>query len=754
MLSRLATYGALRRWYERFTSAARPLLRHRLPGARALDPTRPTILVAVHEASRTGAPIVGAALAAGLAERHNVIVVSGKSGPLIAEFQKHSHRVFVFAFGGPIDAESELRELKARYRVDAVLVNSAESDVFTRAALSLDIPSVALVHEFPECILPRGRLCELVAGSDRVVVPAALLEREVQDQLVADGGHTANNVLVRSQGKIPSLSRDDESGELTHDELLQFLRIERPERTRLVLGAGSVIPRKGVELFVQAAALVRDSPGSDVRFCWVGARDDPAYSRMLDNLVRRLAVEDVVFFLPYQSSLRTLFEVARVFFLCSTLDPFPNVVVDALCAGRRVVCFDRTTGVASYIQSKSELGVVAGYGDVGEAARAITELLELRPIPDDVRGELERDFDWNGYVGFIEEQIVEAKLARQRLVEVVGRIAEGGWFDARFFAGADAAPSDVPRSLRRYAASGMKGLLGHSPRPGFNEGRFWNSDPGALARGAVGLEAASALHSASPPATHRCVILDDSPKPASRLAVGIHVHLHYEELAAEFLARLRALQCAADLVVTTTSNDKRERLRRIFGTYEFGDVCVVDVPNRGKDIAPFLRVALPSLGRNYDVIGHFHGKRSLAAGVRIGERWRKYLLDVLLGSRDGVRRILELFESEPQLGLAFAEDHHPLRWDANKAMAEDLVRRMSPAWAPPTFPVFPLGTMFWARPSALEPLVALGLTTMDFPVEPAANDGTIMHAIERLLPTSCEISGHSWCTVYRSGLWW
>ena len=47
---------------------------------------------------------------------------------------------------------------------------------------------------------------------------------------------------------------------------------------------------------------------------------------------------------------------------------------------------------------------------------------------------------------------------------------------------------------------------------------------------------------------------------------------------------------------------------------------------------------------------------------------------------------------------------------------------------------FPVGTMFWARPEALAPLLRLGLNLDDYPDEPLPVDGTILHALERLLP--------------------
>ena len=46
---------------------------------------------------------------------------------------------------------------------------------------------------------------------------------------------------------------------------------------------------------------------------------------------------------------------------------------------------------------------------------------------------------------------------------------------------------------------------------------------------------------------------------------------------------------------------------------------------------------------------------------------------------------------------------------------------------------YPLGTMFWARTTALAPLFELGLSWEDYPAELLPYDGTVLHAIERLV---------------------
>ena len=57
-------------------------------------------------------------------------------------------------------------------------------------------------------------------------------------------------------------------------------------------------------------------------------------------------------------------------------------------------------------------------------------------------------------------------------------------------------------------------------------------------------------------------------------------------------------------------------------------------------------------------------------------------------------------------------------------------------------PVAPLGTMFWFRPKAMQPLYAKDWEYNDFPPEPNGIDGSLLHAIERIYPFIVQQAGY------------
>jgi len=95
--------------------------------------------------------------------------------------------------------------------------------------------------------------------------------------------------------------------------------------------------------------------------------------------------------------------------------------------------------------------------------------------------------------------------------------------------------------------------------------------------------------------------------------------------------------------------------------------------------------------------------------------------------------ILARMKGDPLMGMVFPDEPNIVGWNSNRIIAESLAGRVGLHKLPDHF-VFPVGTMFWARASALAPLMNLKLDWDDYPEEPLPYDGTLLHAIERLLP--------------------
>ena len=158
--------------------------------------------------------------------------------------------------------------------------------------------------------------------------------------------------------------------------------------------------------------------------------------------------------------------------------------------------------------------------------------------------------------------------------------------------------------------------------------------------------------------------------------------------------------------------------------------------------------------RDYNIIGHVRGKRSLAVNATMGERWREFLWQNLIGdAHPMIDIIIERFATDGRTGIVFPNDSHLCDWDQNRDVANDLARPMGIKVPLPPFE-FPIGTMFWARVDALRPLFKLKISRDDYPEEPVPGNGTIPHALERLLPFVAQHAGYRLAVTHVPGVTW
>lgn len=230
---------------------------------------------------------------------------------------------------------------------------------------------------------------------------------------------------------------------------------------------------------------------------------------------------------------------------------------------------------------------------------------------------------------------------------------------------------------------------------------------------------------------------EPAPLSALQMRVGIVAHVFYDDLIDELTGYLARMPVPFSLFVSVMDEAARQRARASFSRLEkLTRLEIKVVPNRGRDIAPML-VTFREEVLSLDVVAHVHTKKSLYTG---GERqdWRRYLLDSLLGSGERIAMHLGRFQADPSLGILYPESFAGLpgwahTWLGNLATCRDLADRLGIGIEPGRYFDYPAGSMFWARVDALRPLFALGLELDDFPEEHGQTDGTLQHAVERLL---------------------
>lgn len=228
----------------------------------------------------------------------------------------------------------------------------------------------------------------------------------------------------------------------------------------------------------------------------------------------------------------------------------------------------------------------------------------------------------------------------------------------------------------------------------------------------------------------------DSPD----LKIAVHLHLYHIEMLSELASYLDRIPVAFDLFVSVPESADRNaisaELRRKIGALV--NIDVEGVPNRGRDIAPFI-IQFGSRLLKYDVVGHFHTKKT-PQNANLSA-WRSDIMGLMLGTKesgsDHVSRIFSLLRSGVKIVYPEGQNIYikdKSGWSGNLALAG----RILDTYAPLSifdFPVidFPEGSMFWAQTKCLREFLQLPLKYEDFPDEPIPADGTPAHALERLI---------------------
>jgi glycosyltransferase involved in cell wall biosynthesis len=727
---------------------------------------RPTILIVLHEATRTGAPVLGWNLIGRLAPKFNVVSLLMKGGPLEAALEEVSTAMVRLPgelSHGSDEATQLIRKIVAVYAPIYAIANSAATRDVAMILEDLDIPVVSLVHEFSSDFRPTGRLHGLYLRASKVVFPARIVAvaSEKDYYILRSREH---EIAPQGPSRLPKSDRyADSTASLAMAAALSSI----DKGSFLVAGMGTVTYRKGVDVFIATAAdLFRQRPDIDCRFIWVGHTFpfDAKYREYLHQQIQRSGLDGRVILLNEVTDLDPIYQRADAFVLSSRLDPLPNVAIDAALRGLPIICFENASGIAEILENDVETRtLIVPYLDAAAAARAIRRLIEdrkhLANVSKSIRTRARSTFNMTRYIDTLQrlgQDCVEDKKQRARDQKA---ILKSGVFDAGLCFGPDASERPLPDSISRYLkqsrlarplARARSGLFFRRPMPGFNPLIYASDCPEF--RSSKEDPLAHFLRSGRPAGrwTHQ-VIVPAQPKHRPKsgdLRVALHGHFHYPDLVQEFLERLSLNRTKMDLFLTTTAKDKATEIRKVLRRLGIKHAEVAVVANRGRDIGPFLE-KFRNHENIYDVIGHLHGKKSPHVDSAVGDRWREFMLQHLLGGASPMADvILRHFADDPKLGLVFPEDPHLNDWDENREMGDALARRMKISMPLPTHFDFPVGAMFWVRPRALKPMFNLRLTQQDYPPEPLPIDGTILHALERLVSFSNQKAGYRYATTH------
>ncbi len=731
-------------------------------GKIARDPAKQDVLIVSHEASRTGAPILALNVAQKLSARYNVTSLCLRGGDILDDFCAVSENV-INANLRSMESRSYAKLIKrlcAKRAYAFAVVNAIDSHAVLRLLKEQGVSSVVLLHEFASYTRKKTAFHEAIRWADETVFSTRLTLENALD------GSTdfIPNVHILPQGKcrVPGSATSSAAHSLERHLLSNALRpAGECDDSFVVLGAGTVEIRKGVDLFLETATRVLRAPGGEkVRFAWIGdgyaPERDLAYSAYLRDQLRRAAIEDRVTLLPPTSEIEFAYELSNALLLPSRLDPLPNVAIDAMFRGMPVLCFDKASGIADLLRPAGlESACIAEYIDTSALAEKVLRLANSSEFYDEVsrktRDLAATTFDFDHYVKRIEALGHNAKARVRNAATDIADIIASGCFRPDFFDANAARTSATAKDVRDYMERLSWVFAARKPEPGFNPFIYAEREKSGYDR--TNDAYADFLRRGRPTGPWLLPVLEGGIEeteaaPAATLKAALHVHAYFPDRLQEILARLNRNRTQPDLFFSVGNQSAADQVRAVFADYKGRVVEVQEAPNAGRDIGPLLTQFGRTLVESYDVVGHIHIKKSGHLDDRsFVEAWSRFLFENLLGGSDGGRMMdlaLHRMQTDEKIGLIYPDDPNLVGWTRNMPFAEGVAQRMGHSNLPRAIN-FPIGTMFWMRAVALKPFIDLGLDWSDYPSEPLPEDGTILHALERLFGVIPVLNG--WETV-------
>lgn len=225
------------------------------------------------------------------------------------------------------------------------------------------------------------------------------------------------------------------------------------------------------------------------------------------------------------------------------------------------------------------------------------------------------------------------------------------------------------------------------------------------------------------------------------LKIAICLHVFYEDYIQKFFNAISNFPVNIDLYITASSDVIKSKAETQFANHKkINRLTVKTVPNRGRNFGPLLVEFSDDL-QDYDLFCHLHSKKSLYSG-REQNQWSEYLIEYLINEESVTSRVLNAFVEDQQLGIYYPTTFWPMpAWvnhqTKNKKELDNLCESLGMNIDSDFF-VYPVGGMFWARPKALKQLLTKNYQYDDFPAEPLPNDGSSLHALERVLGALAE----------------
>jgi glycosyltransferase involved in cell wall biosynthesis len=681
---------------------------------------KPTILLVSHEASRTGAPILSLNIVQQLTSKFNVVTLLLRGGPLEESFIETGAIV-----AGPVDlyhketfANWVLGKFLDTYSFQFAIVNSVESHIVLKPLADRYIPTISLIHEFAVYIRPRTRIQNALLWSSQTVFSTDITLNSAI-QVLPELASCKLPVLAQGKSIVPGEAHDPAHIEAEKAMLQKIMRPDGPEDdTIVILGAGWVQIRKGVDLFIECATRVINSPiGHKCRFVWIGNNYNPEkdtdYSIYLQDQIQRAGISERFKIISETAAIEHVYALSDMMLLTARLDPLPNVAIDAMVLGLPVLCFDNTTGVADILKRNGlQEECVAPYLDTHKMADKIIQLASSKDARDKVgeqaRSLAAREFNMPRYV----EQLLaltegNAALSRQEQVDAAA-IQQAEVVDLDYYPPAGVQLSGATEAIRRYVRSWTRGVLRRKLFPGFDPLVYKDMNASVIGAQDPLAHFLSAGHPEGPWNWQNLSWKDHSSTSTDSKSL-IFISLRSADSIEQIVKLLVKKSAQIDVVILVPDELAALTIKQCLQKEQYSVLSIL-VSEDQPLLAIFKHLAsVPYL--DYTAIAHINlSTDPIDIDFSDRETYQQYLIENMIGGKyDALGVIAGLLSSDSSdtaLGLVFPEDPNIHDATADAEIISSLCQSLG-FEAPASYHLpYPVNGSFWGAPTILNTLLA------------------------------------------------
>ena len=334
-----------------------------------------SILFISHDASRTGAPIVFLNFLKWLRLNTNVhfVIILREGGELEDEFCAIAP---TFVLDRSSMSRSTIANELIAYNIGLIFSNTAVNGDVLELLNQFECPVISYIHELEYVITTYCGIDNFkkVKEYTNQYIAASF---PVKENLVLNHGIGKERIEIINEG-IPLVSRSLADQMQIQEEL--YLKFGIPKNALIVGGCGTISWRKGTDLLIQVASIVRQNKNNNllIHFVWIGGPTEGGYFGELLHDVKKLELQSSFHFVGLQSDALSYLSILDIFVLPSREDAFPLVCLEASSLGKPIVCFRESGGIYEHVGS--DCGFVVSYLNLIDMSSKILDILEDRDL--------------------------------------------------------------------------------------------------------------------------------------------------------------------------------------------------------------------------------------------------------------------------------------------------------------------------------------------------------------------------------------